>query len=182
MPQPIICLDAEVRHFAERFRLAFSKPQYEYFVTVLLGLLECEGKRTLSGIMSKVAQPPSLSGLSRFFSESPWVAEALVVIWQEHFRAETQPLVEAECEQVRQAQPKRRGRPKQPSVTGYLIGDDSTMSKPKGRKMEGLGKHHSTTHEQRIVGHSLVQGRVRPAGSEVSSGPAVVPPGEDLRG
>jgi hypothetical protein len=24
--------------------------------------------------------------------------------------------------------------------------------------MEGLGKHHSTTHEQRIVGHSLVQG------------------------
>jgi hypothetical protein len=31
-------------------RAAFSKPQYEYFVTVLLGLLECEGKRTLSGI------------------------------------------------------------------------------------------------------------------------------------
>ncbi|HEY1349053.1 MAG TPA: hypothetical protein VGF67_05450 [Ktedonobacteraceae bacterium] len=25
--------------------------------------------------------------------------------------------------------------------------------------MEGLDKHHSTTHEQRIVGHSLVQGR-----------------------
>ncbi|MGB8348386.1 MAG: transposase [Ktedonobacteraceae bacterium] len=24
--------------------------------------------------------------------------------------------------------------------------------------MEGLGKHHSTTHDQRIVGHSLVQG------------------------
>ncbi len=32
------------------------------------------------------------------------------------------------------------------------------MSKPKGRKMEGLGKHHSTTYDQRIVGHSLVQG------------------------
>src|SRR5260370_42591687 len=32
------------------------------------------------------------------------------------------------------------------------------MSKPKGRKMEGLGKHHSTTLDQRIVGHSLVQG------------------------
>jgi hypothetical protein len=32
------------------------------------------------------------------------------------------------------------------------------MSKPKGRKMAGLGKHHSTTYDQRIVGHSLVQG------------------------
>lgn len=158
MPQPILCLDAEVRHFAERFRSVFSKPQYEYFVTVLLGLLECEGKRTLSGIMSKVAQPPSLSGLSRFLAGAPWVAQALVAIWLEQFRTEMQPLVEAEREQQRQAQPKRRGRRKDPSVTGYLIGDNSTMSKPKGRKMEGLGKHHSTTHEQRIVGHSLVQG------------------------
>lgn len=158
MPLPIICLEVEVRHFAERFRAVFSKPQYEYFVTVLVGLLECEGRRTLSGIMSKVAQPPSLSGLSRFFSEAPWAAQALVVIWLEQFRAEMQPVVEAEREQQRQAQPKRRGRPKEPLVTGYLIGDDSTMSKPKGRKMEGLGKHHSTTYEQRIVGHSLVAG------------------------
>jgi SRSO17 transposase len=69
-----------------------------------------------------------------------------------------QPLVEAECEQQRQQQPKHRGRPKKPLVTGYMIGDDSTMSKPKGRKMEGLGRHHSTTSDQRIVGHSLVQG------------------------
>jgi hypothetical protein len=46
MPHPLICLDEEVRHFAERFRSVFSKPQYQYFVTVLLGLMECEGKRT----------------------------------------------------------------------------------------------------------------------------------------
>ncbi|HEY1349347.1 MAG TPA: transposase [Ktedonobacteraceae bacterium] len=125
-------------------------------MTVLLGLLECEGRRTLRGIVTQVAQPPSLSGLRRFLSESPWVAEALVVIWRERFRRELEPMVEAEREQQRQ--PKRRGRPKEPSVTGYLIGDDSTMRKPKGRKREGLGKHHSTTHEQRIVGHSLVAG------------------------
>jgi len=30
--------------------------------------------------------------------------------------------------------------------------------KPKGKQMQGLGKHHSTTYEQRIVGHSLVEG------------------------
>lgn len=69
-----------------------------------------------------------------------------------------QPQVEAECEQQRERQPKCRGRPKQPIVTGYIIGDDSTMSKPKGRKMEGLGKHHSTTCNQRLIGHNLVQG------------------------
>jgi DDE superfamily endonuclease len=158
MPQPIICLDEEVCHFAERFRSLFSKPQYQYFVTVLLGLMECEGRRTLCGVLREVGQSPSLSGLSRFLSDAPWSQEAVVASWQRHFRAEMQPLVEAQWEQQRQQQPKRRGRPKQPLVTGYVIGDDSTMSKPKGRKMEGLGRHHSTTAHQRIVGHSLVQG------------------------
>jgi len=36
MPVPIICLDEDVRYFAERFREVFSKPQYQHFVTVLL--------------------------------------------------------------------------------------------------------------------------------------------------
>src|SRR5450755_2077048 len=91
--------------------------------------MECDGKRTLSGILSQVGQPASLSGLSRFFSEAPWVQEAVVGIWLEHFRMEMQPQVEAEREQQRTRQLKRRGRPKQPLVTGYVIGDDATMSK-----------------------------------------------------
>src|SRR5258708_556529 len=155
MPQPIICLDEEVCHFAEGFRSLFSKPQYQYFVTVLLGLMECDGRRTLSGLLHEVGQSSRLSGLSRFFSEAPWSQEAVVARWLKHFRVEMQPLGEAEREQQRKAQPKRRGRRKEPLVTGYLIGDDSTMSKPKGRKMEGLGKHPSTTYDQTIIGHSL---------------------------
>ncbi len=39
MPVPIICLDEDVRHFAERFQQQFSKPQFQYLVTVLLGLM-----------------------------------------------------------------------------------------------------------------------------------------------
>ncbi len=39
MPVPIICLDEDVRHFAERFHKLFSKPQSQYLVTVLLGLM-----------------------------------------------------------------------------------------------------------------------------------------------
>src|SRR5712692_1573589 len=158
MPQPIICVDEEVCHFAERFRSLYSKPQYQYFVTVLLGLMECEGRRTLSGLLREVGQAPSLSGLSRFLSEAPWSQEAIVARWQKHFRTEMQPLVDAERDRQRKLEPKRRGRPKQPRVTGYMIGDDSTMSRPKGHKMDGLGKDPSTTYDQRIVGHSVVQG------------------------
>jgi DDE superfamily endonuclease len=158
MPVPIICVDESLRHFGERFGEQFSKPQYQYFVTVLLGLMECEGRRTLSGLLREVGEPPSLAGLSRFLSEAPWHEKELVDQWLTHFRQEMEPQVEAEQQRQRGQRPKRRGRPKQPLVTGYVIGDDSTMHKPKGKKMEGLGKHHSTTADKRLVGHSLVAG------------------------
>ncbi len=130
----IICLDEDVRYFAERFREVFSKPQYQYFVTVLLGLMLCEGTRTLSGLLRQIADSPSLAGLSRFLSEAPWEEAAVVESWLRHFREEIQPQVAAELQRERQMQPKRRGRPKAPVVTGYLIGDDSTMHKRKAKK------------------------------------------------
>lgn len=157
MPVPIICLDEDVRYFAERFREVFSKPQYQHFVTVLLGWMLCEGARTLSGLQQQIAESPSLAGLSRFLSEAPWEEAAVVESWLRHFREERQPKVAAELQRERQMQPKRRGRPKAPVVTGYLIGDDSTMHKRKAKKMEGLGMHHSTTEDKRVRGHSLVE-------------------------
>src|ERR1700686_2442708 len=157
MPVPIICLDDDVRHFAERFRKVFSKPQYQFFVTVLLGLMLCEGSRTLSGLLHQIADGPSLAGLSRFLSGAPWEEAEVAESWLNHFRDEMEPTVAAEVQRQRKAQPKRRGRPHTPVVTGYLIGDDSTMHKRKAKKMEGLGVHHSTTEDKRVRGHSLVQ-------------------------
>ena len=157
MPVPIICLDESLRQFAERFRQELSKPQYQYFVIVLLGLMLCEGRRTLQGLLRQIADGPSLAGLSRFLSQAPWQAAAVVEVWLAHFREEMQPEVAAEVQRQRREQPKRQGRPKLPIVTGYLIGDDSTIEKGKGKKMEGLGLHHSTTQDKRVRGHSLVE-------------------------
>jgi DDE superfamily endonuclease len=122
MPVPIIGLDEHLRQFAHRFHQELSKPQYQYFVTVLLGLMLCEGRRTLRGLLRQVATGPSLAGLSRFLARAPWQAAALVDCWLRHFRETMQPLVEAERQRQRQAHPKRRGRPRPSIVTGYLIG------------------------------------------------------------
>lgn len=158
MPVPLLCLDAALHQFAAAFRACFSKPQHQYFVTVLLALMLCHEPRTLSGLLRQVAQGPSLSGTSRFLSQAPWSAEALAATWLARFRRQMLPLVEAEHKRRRAARPKRRGRPKATLVTGYLIGDDSTMHKPKGKKMGGLGRHYSTTQGKPIPGHSLVLG------------------------
>jgi len=157
MPIPIICLDEALQHFAERFRDLLSKPQYQYFVTVLLGLMLCEGARTLRGLLRQIADGPSLAGLSRFLSEAPWEAAAVAEQWLRHFRETMQPVVVADLQRQRQEQPRRRGRPQAPVVTGYLIGDDSTIEKRKAKKMEGVGLHHSTTQDKRVRGHSMVE-------------------------
>src|SRR5579864_6221361 len=158
MPIPIVCLDARLRQWAAPFRTCLSKPQYQHFVTVLLGFILCQEGRALSGLARQSAGGPSVASLSRFLAQAPWQPVHLVRVWLSRFAQQMAPVVQAEQERLRQARPRRRGRPPDPLVTGYLIGDDSTVAKPKGTKMAGLGRHYSTTAGTHVRGHSLVQG------------------------
>lgn len=157
MPHPIVCQDERLRQYAHNFRGLFSRPQYEHFETVLVALLMSQEGHTLSDLQRAIANKKSLSSVSRFFGQAPWDHR---LVNQHSFSCFCQMMdskIERERQRLQAQQPKRRGRHKTPLVTGYLIGDDSTMSKPKGKKMEGIGKHHSTTYDKRITGHSLVQ-------------------------
>ena len=158
MRLPIVCLDQRLRHYLTLFAGCFSQPQYKYFVTILLGLMLCQSGRTLSGLLRQVNSNISVSGASRFMSQAPWQAEDLARTWQHHFRQEMRPQVQAEHARLRRQRKKKRGRPKKTVVTGYLIGDDSTMTKRRGKKMGGLGCHYSGTEKKTVTGHSLVQG------------------------
>lgn len=157
MRVPIICRDARLRQFTDAFRSCFSLPQYRYFVTVLLALMLCHEPRTLTALLRTVAVRGSLAGLSRFLSQAPWNEDEVAQVWRTRFDAQLQPRVQAAHALQHASRPKQVGRPKATVVTGYLIGDDSTMHKARGKKMAGLGKHYSTTHAKPVVGHSLVQ-------------------------
>jgi hypothetical protein len=151
--------DERLRQYLHSFQAHFSRPQYKHFVTVLMGLLLSEAGHTLSHIHRAVSGKKSLASLSRFLSESTWNHRHVIEHNFSRFCRVMQPKIEKErqkeFEKVKKE--KRRGRRSVPLVTGYLIGDDSTMFKPKGAKMEGIGKHYSTTHETQVTGHSLVQ-------------------------
>lgn len=158
MRLPIICLDKRLRHYLEQFRDCFSHPQYKYFVIVLLGLMLRQGSRTLKGLLNQVQTKACLSGLSRFMGQAPWLAEDISRHWQKLFHQEMREKVKTKQMELRQKQGTRKGRPKKTVVTGYLIGDDSTIAKKRGQKMAGLGRHYSSTEGKSITGHSLVQG------------------------
>jgi hypothetical protein len=158
MPKPIVCLSEQLSQYLEAFRGCFSKRQWKYFVTVLLGLIECEERKTMTGMLRVVGEQISLSGLSRFLNKWSWSLSAVVAVWLERFRQRTRPMVQDEHERLKAEQPKRRGRPKKTVVTGYLIFDDSVHTKPKGRSMGGLGRHYSNTEKRVVSGHCLLTG------------------------
>ncbi len=158
MPKPIVCLSEQLRQYLEAFRPCFSKRQWKYFVTVLLGLIECEERKTMTGLVRVVGERISLSGLSRFMSKWPWSAIEVAQTWMQRFRQRLEPLVQSEHRRLKAEQTKRIGRPKATVVTGYLIFDDSVHSKPKGRKMGGLGQHFSNTERRVVNGHCLFTG------------------------
>ena len=142
----------------EIFRPCFSKRQWKYFVTVLLGLIECEERKTMTGLLRVVGERISLSGLSRFLSKWPWSAGKVAQTWMLHFQQRLEPLVQAEHDRLKAERPACTGRPKSTVVTGYLIFDDSVHAKPKGRTMGGLGKHYSSTERRVVPGHCLFTG------------------------
>jgi hypothetical protein len=159
MPVPIICLEAGLRQYAESFRKVFTSPQFQHLVSVLLGLVLAPERRTLTGLLSRVAGGHSLSALSRFFVQAPWSGEKVAQAWLGRFRQQMAPQVQAEQAGQR---PRKRGHPKQPQVTAFAIFDDTTMAKhlqgETEKRMAGIGQHYSSTAGQVVQGHSLVVG------------------------
>ncbi len=96
MPKPIVCLSEALRQFLQAFRPCFRRRQWKYFVTVLLGLIEGEGRGTLSGFLRCVGERVSLSGLSPFLSCWPWSTAEVAAAWWARFRQQTAPLVQAD--------------------------------------------------------------------------------------
>ena len=81
MPKPIVCLSEQLSQYLEAFRGCFSKRQWKYFVTELLGLIECEERKTMTGMLRVVGEQISLSGLSRFLNKWSWSLSAVVAVW-----------------------------------------------------------------------------------------------------
>ena len=129
MPVPMICLESTLRQYAESFRGAFTRPQFQHFVTVpsaalrtwLLGFVLSPQRCTLTGLLTRVAGSHSLSALSRFFSDAPWSPQELANKWLARFRCQLAPQIKAEHARQRTERPRRRGRQRRSQVTAFVI-------------------------------------------------------------
>jgi hypothetical protein len=92
---------------------------------VLLGLVECEERKTMTGLLRVVGEDVSLSGMSRFLNKWPWELGKVAMVWQQRFRERMEPAVQSEHERLKEERPKSLGCPKETVVTGFLTLDDS---------------------------------------------------------
>lgn len=158
MAHLIILQDAVLRNYLEAFHGHLSAPQWKYFVTVLMGLLHCNGSKTLSGMLREVAVTVTVSGLSRFLISPAWSVATLDQVRYQQFASQVSPLVAQVHRQQKAQRERRRGRPSPTVVTGYLIMDDSTHTKRYYAKAaSGLGRHYSSIEKKPVKGHSLFQ-------------------------
>lgn len=155
MPKPIICLSAALSQYAQVFRSCFTRRQYQYFVTILLALVECQERRTLSALLRTASPRLSLSGLSRFMGRWNWSSSDLASVWLARFRHRVVGLVQAEHHRLSTAHPVSRGRPAKTVVTGFLSLDDSVHHKVRGKKMGGMGLRYSNCEKRLVNGHCL---------------------------
>lgn len=157
MAQPIHIRDARLSQYLQLFSGVFSLPQWKYFVTVLLGLVECDERRTLSALLRHVAVKVTIFGVCHFLRAAPWSVDKLTEVRQVRFYEQVAPLVAEDHARQRARREQRVGRPRPTVVTGYLIIDDSTHAKRWAQAQAGLGHHYSSTEKGVVKGHSLYQ-------------------------
>ncbi len=114
----------------------FTRYSWPLLTTLVLGLLLCKARKTLS----QLATGHSISSLSRFLNEYTWSVEHIRQYRQEQLAA-------AVC----QRHQGRRGR----KPTFYLIIDDTVIPKW-GRHIAKLGRHFCSTQKKVVWGHCLV--------------------------
>ena len=72
MAHPIIIQESTFRNYLVSFRGVIRPAQWQYFETVLLGLIHCQASRTLSGLLRAVAGTVMIWQLSRFLISPRW--------------------------------------------------------------------------------------------------------------
>ncbi|MCX7855739.1 MAG: hypothetical protein N2556_07165, partial [Anaerolineae bacterium] len=158
MPQPVHIRDGRLTQYLRRFSGVFTLPQWKYFVTVLMGLLHCDERRSLSALLRHVVARVTIFGLCHFLRAAPWSVDQLTAVRQAYFYEQMAPVVAAAHQDLQAQPPRRRGRRRRTVVTGYLMLDDSTHAKPYAQAQAGLGRHYSGTEKKVVNGHSLFQG------------------------
>ena len=123
-----------VEELLEQYKPCLSKPQFKNFSTYTIGLVTCEGRKTIQAINQSFMNTKDQSSLNRFLTKSPWSLENL--------------------QDKRLSLAKQNLHGTQGSM-GYLLLDD-TINKKTGKHMEDAGYHYDSKEGKPVWSHDIV--------------------------
>jgi hypothetical protein len=123
---PVTGLPTDLVEYLDNYRDILSKPQRHHFQTYVVGLVTCEGNRTVTGINATrlLEQRKDDTSVSRFLNRHMWSVDEI-----------DERRVAVMREEITTWLDNRRG---DDTITAYLIFDDSTHEKT-GKQIGGAG-------------------------------------------
>jgi SRSO17 transposase len=133
----IVSINDELYNYLNDVNYGMSKPQFNHLTTIVNGLINLPGTKTLSEIAKCVLSSKDKSCIYRFLSNSKWDDSLLNANRISHLNFFLKHNIK-------------------PKSVGFLVIDDTVNSKKSAKKIQGLSYNYSHTEGKNIWSHCVV--------------------------
>jgi len=137
MPNNIVSINDELYNYLNDVNYGMSKPQFNHLTTIVNGLINLPGTKTLSKIPASVFSAKDKSCIYKFLSHSKWDDSLLNNNRINYLNFFLENNIA-------------------PKSVGFLVIDDTVNSKESAKKMQGLSYNYSHTEGKNIWSHCVV--------------------------
>ncbi|AKA67296.1 IS701 family transposase [Clostridium scatologenes] len=133
----IVSINDELYNYLNDVNYGMSKPQFNHLTTIVNGLINLPGTKTLSKIAKCVLSSKDKSCIYRFLNHSKWDDSLLNANRLSYLNFFFKHNIK-------------------PKSVGFLVIDDTVNSKKSAKKMQGLSYNYSHTEGKNIWSHCVV--------------------------
>ncbi len=133
----ILNTNAELYNYLDDVNYGMSKPQFNHLSSIVNGLINIRGNKTISAIAEGILSAKDKSSIYKFLSRSKWDDSLLNTNRINYLNYYIRNNVSA-------------------NSTGFLVIDDTVNVKKTAKKIQGLSFNHSYAEGKRVWSHCVV--------------------------
>ncbi|URZ01374.1 IS701 family transposase [Clostridium felsineum] len=133
----IVSINDELYNYLNDVNYGMNKPQFHHITTIINGLINLDGTKSLSKISENILTAKSSSSIYRFLSRSKWDDSLIDRNRINYLKLHFNKLIK-------------------PKSVGFLVIDDTVNPKIQSKKMQGLSYNHCHTEGKTLWSHCVV--------------------------
>ncbi|MCY6356207.1 IS701 family transposase [Clostridium sp. ZS2-4] len=133
----IVSIESEIYNYLNDVNYGMNKPQFHHLTTIVNGLINLSGTKSLLKISEHILTAKSSSSIYRFLSRSKWDDSLIDRNRINYLKLHLERLIK-------------------PKSVGFLVIDDTVNPKVQAKKMQGLSYNHSHTEGKNLWSHCVV--------------------------